>query len=56
MLIQTINSGSDGNAYVLRVDKQILLIECGVPSREMLKTISFDTLNVVGCLVSHEHS
>lgn len=48
-------SGSSGNGYALISDDEILLIECGVPAMEMLKSINYQTSKVAGCLISHEH-
>lgn len=48
-------SGSSGNGYALISDEEILLIECGVPAKEMLKSINYKTSKVVGCLSSHGH-
>ena len=39
MLMKCINSGSSGNGYALISDDEVLLIECGVPSKEMLRAI-----------------
>ena len=55
MVVKTINSGSKGNGYVLISVGEILLLECGVPAKDMLKTIDYQTSKVVGCLLSHEH-
>ena len=55
MLIETIGSGSKGNGYVIKVGDEYLLLECGMPTKDMLKAINFQTQKVVGCLVSHEH-
>jgi phosphoribosyl 1,2-cyclic phosphodiesterase len=55
MLVKTTATGSKGNNYVLISGEEILLLECGVPAKEMLKTIDYQTSKVVGCLLSHEH-
>lgn len=55
MLIKCMGSSSDGNGYALIVNDGILLMECGVPSKEMLQTIDYKTSKVVGCLLSHGH-
>lgn len=49
-------SGSSGNSYAIRADDgEILLIECGVNWKKILKMIDFNVMNVVSCLVSHVH-
>ncbi len=55
MLMICNGSGSSGNGYALISDNEILLLECGVPVKEMLKSINYQTGQVVGCLLSHEH-
>lgn len=56
MLLKCNGSGSCGNGYALISDDgEILLLECGVPKKNMLKSISYQVNKVVGCLVSHEH-
>lgn len=54
MKIKIINSGSDGNAYVV-TDKNgsQLLIECGVKINQIIRNIKIDKLQ--GCIISHEH-
>lgn len=55
MKIKIINSGSDGNAYVI-TDKSgnQLLVECGVKIEYILRNINLDKIN--GCIISHEHN
>ena len=55
MKLKVINSGSSGNGYALISDDEILLIECGVSEKEMLKAIDYQTSKVAGCLLSHSH-
>ena len=55
MLMKCMGSGSSGNGYALISDDEILLIECGVPAKEMLRAIDYRTGKVTGCLISHEH-
>lgn len=55
MLMKCNGSSSLGNGYALIEGDEILLIECGVPAKEMLKSINYQTLKATGCLVSHEH-
>lgn len=54
MKVQIINSGSDGNAYLI-TDKNNnqLLIECGVKIKTLLLNCDFNSLE--GCIISHEH-
>lgn len=56
MIVKTIGSGSSGNGYALISGEDVLLLECGVPAKEMLKAIDYQTSRVVGCIASHVHS
>lgn len=53
--LTTINSGSDGNAYILECGDDILLIELGIHWETILKSLNFEEglKRVRGCLVSH---
>lgn len=55
MMVKTIGSGSSGNGYALISGEDILLLECGVPAKEMLKAIDYQTSMVNGCILSHIH-
>lgn len=51
-----IGSSSQGNSYALQSDSgEILLIEAGVPLKEVKKAIGYKTSKVVGCIISHVH-
>lgn len=53
--ITTISSGSSGNAYILECDGEQLLIELGVPWKDILKSLDYKIDSVVGALCSHCH-
>lgn len=55
MKIKTISTGSKGNGYALVSGEDVLLLECGVPAKEMLKAINYRTSMVNGCILSHIH-
>lgn len=55
MLLKCNASGSSGNNYVLASEGEILLLEAGIKSKDMLKSIDYKVGDVVGCLISHEH-
>ena len=56
MIVKVIGSGSSGNAYALISGEDILLLECGVPAKDMLHAIDYKVAKVNGCIVSHSHS
>lgn len=56
MKIKSIASGSSGNAYVIDSKGFKLLIECGVPYKQIKKALDYDVDKVLGCLISHNHN
>lgn len=56
MKIKTIATGSSGNFYILEdVTGAKLLLECGIPIKEIKKALKFKLSGIEGCLLSHEH-
>lgn len=55
MEITAIASGSSGNLYKINDGHTPLLLECGIPFREIQKCLDFKLSSIRGCLVTHEH-
>lgn len=55
MRLTVLSTGSSGNGYLLETDNEILILECGVPFREVKKALNFDLSKIVGCFISHSH-
>ena len=56
MFVRCIGSGSSGNSYALYDNSgKILLLDLGMPRKEILKAIDFKVSDVVGAVVSHGH-
>lgn len=55
MRLIVLGSSSSGNCYLLDSGEECLMIECGVPFREVEKAIDFNISKISGVLVSHEH-
>lgn len=55
MDIQPIASSSSGNCYYITDGKTTLLLDCGIPYREIQKRLNFQTSDIAGVLLSHEH-
>ncbi|MCO7127775.1 MBL fold metallo-hydrolase [Sporolactobacillus shoreicorticis] len=53
--IKALASGSKGNAYRITDGQTPLLLECGIPYREIQKGFDFHMSDVAGCLITHEH-
>ena len=53
--VETLGSSSHGNAYRLYSGGRSILVECGLPWKEIRRGLNFETTNLDGCLVSHFH-
>ncbi len=56
MLLQCLGSSSKGNCYLLKADNgETLVLECGIPFKEIKKAMAFQISSIVGALVTHRH-
>lgn len=55
MKLHVVGTGSNGNSYILKGNNSTLLIECGMPLKEVKKSLNFDISNIDGCIITHEH-
>lgn len=55
MKLQILNSGSVGNCYLLKAQRETLVVECGVRFSDIKQALGFNLTRVAGVLVSHEH-
>jgi phosphoribosyl 1,2-cyclic phosphodiesterase len=53
--IKALGSSSKGNCYRVTDGSTPILLECGLPYREIQKGFNFQMSSIAGCLVSHEH-
>lgn len=56
MNLRCLGSGSSGNCYLLSTETETLVLDCGLPIREIKKGLDWDISKVVGVLCSHIHS
>lgn len=56
MKLKCLGSGSSGNCYLLDNGKQTLILDCGLPIKEIKKGLNFDIKRVVGVIVTHSHT
>ncbi len=57
MKLKCIATGSSGNCYNLTSNSgETLIIDCGIPIKEIKKGLNWNIRSVVGCIVSHAHS
>ncbi len=55
MKIKVLGSSSKGNCYIIGNDTDAILLECGLPFKEIQKGLDFKLQHVKACVVSHEH-
>ena len=57
MKLKCIATGSTGNCYTLTSNSgETLILDCGIPIKEIKKGLNWNIRNVVACIVSHVHS
>lgn len=56
MRLKCLGSSSDGNCYLLTSDSgETLIIDCGIPIKEIKKSLDWNIKDVVGVLCTHKH-
>lgn len=55
MKLIVLGSSSSGNCYILESDTEALIIEAGVPFKEVKVALGFNVRKIVGVVVSHKH-
>lgn len=55
MRLHVIGSSSNGNCYLLYGEREILILEAGIPFKRINRLPFFCLEKVVGCLITHEH-
>lgn len=55
MKLQVLGSSSKGNCYILQTPSGKLMLECGLPYRDIQKALDFDFSDIIGVLVTHGH-
>lgn len=55
MKLTCLGSGSAGNCFLLHNEIECLVIEAGIPFKEVKKVLDFNISRITGVVVSHEH-
>jgi phosphoribosyl 1,2-cyclic phosphodiesterase len=56
MKLKCISTGSSGNCYLLQADSgETLILDCGIPIKEIKKGLNWNVKDVVGVLCTHKH-
>lgn len=56
MVLRCLGSGSSGNCYLLDSGNEVLVLDCGLPIKQIKKRLNWDISRVVGVCVSHIHA
>ena len=56
MQIDVVASGSKGNCYLISHNGETLILDIGVPMKEIKKALNWDLLHVSGICITHSHS
>lgn len=56
MILKCLGSGSSGNCYLLENDAECLVIEQGIPMKEVKVALDFQISKIVGGIQSHSHN
>ena len=55
MKLKILGSSSKGNCYFIENKESILILEAGIPLKEVLPKIDFNISKIVGVVISHVH-
>jgi phosphoribosyl 1,2-cyclic phosphodiesterase len=55
MQLICLGSSSKGNSYILTKPDFALILECGVPFREVKKALGFSIYHIEACFLTHSH-
>lgn len=55
MQLRCLGSSSSGNCYLLENETECLVLEAGLPLKEVKKALDFNISKIVGVIVTHEH-
>lgn len=56
MKLKCIATGSSGNCYLLQANSgEILILDCGIPIKEIKKGLNWNVKDVVGAICTHQH-
>lgn len=55
LTLKCLSSGSKGNCYLLSSETETLILDCGLPIREIKRGLNYDLRRIVGVVVTHSH-
>jgi len=56
MYLKCLGSSSAGNCYLLTSDsRETLILDCGIPIKEIKKGLDWNVRGITGVIISHTH-
>lgn len=55
MKIKCLSTGSKGNCYLLESGNEVLILDCGIPIKDIKKGLNWDISKVAGVIITHAH-
>lgn len=55
MRLKVLGTGSSGNCYLLSTESETLILDCGLPIKEIKKGLDYNLKKIAGVVVSHSH-
>lgn len=55
MTLKCLGTGSNGNCYLLSSENETLILDCGIPIKDIKKGLNWDVSRVSGVIVTHVH-
>jgi len=55
LTLKTLSTGSSGNCYLLSTENETLILDCGIPIKDIKKGLDYNITKIVGVAVSHSH-
>lgn len=55
MILKCLGSSSSGNCYLLDSGNEVLVLDCGLPIKQIKKGLNWDISRIAGVLCTHEH-
>ena len=55
LTIKVLSTGSQGNCYLLTLDNETLILDCGLPMKDIKKGLNYNIMGVSGVAVTHSH-
>ncbi len=55
MTLRCLGTGSKGNCYLLSSESETLILDCGIPIKDIKKGLNWDVSRIAGVIVTHAH-